>query len=109
MTAGDTRIVTMFIFGESGLTELPGLFDLIEYHNRTGKWIEVREHVEPVPLRSGRINGVARARSEPFAAPETSITELTDKTPPLTIIGPPENGYYPVRMWVYVPRLTVAK
>ena len=112
MADGDTRVVTMFIFGESGLKELPGLFDIIEYHNRTGKWIEITDHREqepPAPPRSGRINGLANARSEPRAAPETLIAELTDITPPLTIIGPPVNGYYPVQVWVYVLRLTVSE
>jgi hypothetical protein len=109
MANDDTRVVTMFIFGESGLKELPGLFDLIEYHNRTGKWLEIVEHKEPAPPRSGRINGIARARSEPRAAPETLIAELTDIAPPLTVIGPMQNGYVPVQVWIYAPRLTVSE
>ncbi len=104
MADGDTRIVTMFIFGESGLTELPGLFDLIEHHNRTGKWIEVTKHIEP---RSGTLNGQANLRSEPLAAPETFVAALAPgKLPPLRIVGE-ENDYYRCELFLWKKRVDV--
>lgn len=102
--SGDTRIVTMFIFGESGLKELPGLFDLIEHHNRTGKWIEITEHIEP---RSGTITGIVNMRSEPIANDKTLLAQLKPgNVPPIQIIGK-ENGYYKCVVYLWEKQVTV--
>jgi len=102
-------IITMFAFSTSG--ELPTLkffCDAIQWANQhDGEYPSLP--TELFAPKSGRINGLANARSEPRAAPDTLIAELNDKMLPLTVIGPPQNGYYPVQMWVYVPRLTVSE
>ena len=100
-------IITLFAFGTSGeLATLKFFCDAIMWANQhDGQYPSLPAELSAP--KSGRINGIARARSEPRAAPETFVAELTDTTPPLTVIGPVQNGYIPVRLWVYVPRLTV--
>ena len=102
-------IITMFVFGEDNPTQAVARYaDVMQWRNEhDGAWPPLPP--EPFPPRLARINGLANARSEPRAAPDTLIAELNDTTPPLTIIGLAQNGYYPVQMWVYVPRLTVSE
>jgi len=95
-------IITMFAFSADDPMQIIAKFaDMIQWHNEHGGEWPTLPTPTPAP-RFGKINGLARARSEPHAAPETLITELNDTAPPLVIVGP-------VQMWIYAPRLTVSE